>query len=257
MNAGMLPPIRCITGTDGGYLKDFLSMFVESVTYSAAFIAGLLSFFSPCILPLIPAYFTYITGFSLEDLTGEASFGLRARVVLSTVFYVMGFSTVFILLGVMSSLLGGLVHQYAGYVRVFGGILLIVFGLHLLGWFRLRWLEFERRVEVRGKPLTLVGTFVVGMAFGAGWSPCIGPILGSILTIAATQGNVFEGAFLLLVYSAGLAVPFLLISCFIHYLIVFVRKSGRLTKYINTASGWLLVLLGILLISDKLSFLAV
>jgi cytochrome c-type biogenesis protein len=231
-------------------------MFTETVTYPAALLAGLLSFLSPCVLPLIPAYFTFITGYSIEELTGAATSQIRTRVIISTVAYVTGFSLVFILMGASASFFGGFIFKHKDLIRIIGGALIIVLGVHLTGIIRIRALEFEKRIHLKKKPLHLFGTFLVGMAFGAGWSPCIGPLLGSILIVAGSQETVLKGVALLTVYSAGLAIPFLLISIFINFLLIFIRKTTRAIRYLNAAAGILLILMGILLISDKLYLLS-
>jgi len=229
-------------------------MFAEPVTYPAALLAGLLSFFSPCVLPLIPAYFTFITGYSLEELTGSEATQIRKKVVLSTLAFVLGFSFVFVLLGASASFLGGIFFQYRQFVRIVGGFIILVFGLHLLGIFRIQALDIEKRLQLRKKPLHIFGTFFVGMAFGAGWSPCVGPLLGSILIIAGSQETIWQGIGLLGIYSAGLAVPFLVISVFIHLILTLMKKASSALRYINVAAGSLLILVGIGLILDKLQF---
>jgi cytochrome c-type biogenesis protein len=228
-------------------------MFAESVTFPAAFIAGLLSFLSPCILPLIPAYFTFITGFSLDELTGSRT-DIRTKVVLSTIAYVLGFSTVFILLGASASFLGGFIQAYSAPIRIGGGILIILLGIHLTGVFRFRTLDVEKRIHVNRKPVHALGSFLVGMAFGAGWSPCIGPLLGSILIVAGNQETVLQGVILLSIYSAGLAVPFLIISFFVNFILIFLNKARKVLQYINIAAGTLLILMGIALITNRLNF---
>ena len=164
-------------------------MFAETISYPAALLAGLLSFFSPCILPLIPAYFVFISGFTLDELTGCEN-GIRKKVVLSTIAYVLGFSSVFILMGASASYLGSFIQIYSTAIRIIGGVLIMFLGLHLTGWLRFNALEFEKRVHLDKKPIHFMGTFLVGMAFGAGWSPCIGPLLGSILIIAGSKETV-------------------------------------------------------------------
>lgn len=226
----------------------------ETVSYSFAFLEGLLSFFSPCILPLIPAYFTFITGYSLEQLTSEHDPKVRGKVILSTLAYVSGFSFVFILLGASASFLGGLIYDYRDAIRIVGGVLIIALGVHLTGLIRIPGLEFEKRLQMKKKPLHFMGTFLVGMAFAAGWSPCIGPMLGSILIIAGSQETVLEGMALLGVYSAGLALPFLVISVFINFILTFLKKATRVLRYVNWVAGGLLVAVGILLLTNRLVF---
>lgn len=229
-------------------------MLLETVSYPAALIAGLFSFFSPCILPLIPAYFSFITGFSLEELTTVHTARVRRKVILSTLVYVAGFTTVFVLLGASASYLGRMVQAYSQIIRVAGGALIIILGVHLTGLIRIPFLNYEKRVQVNRKPLHWLGTFLVGMAFGAGWSPCIGPLLGSILIMAGSQDTVVQGMLLLSVYSVGLALPFILISLFINYLLKFLKKASRALAYVHLVAGILLIFLGIALITDRLAF---
>ena len=231
-------------------------MLSETMSFPAAFLAGLLSFFSPCILPLIPAYFTFITGFSLEQLTEDYNSKIRKKVFLSTVLFVLGFSFVFILLGASASYFGGLIYEYRGYIRIIGGILIVLLGVHLTGVIRIRSLDSEKRIHMEKKPLHFLGTFIVGMAFAAGWSPCIGPLLGSILIIAGSQDTVSQGIVLLSVYSAGLAIPFVIMSIFINFLLIFIKKASRAIKYVNAVAGVLLIVVGLFLATNKLYVLA-
>lgn len=228
-------------------------MFTESISYPAALLAGLLSFFSPCILPLIPAYFTFITGFTLDELTGSDS-SIRKKVVLSTLAYVLGFSFVFVLMGASASFLGSFIHIYSDAIRIIGGALIIFLGLHLTGWLRFSALEFEKRVHLDKKPVHFMGTFLVGMAFGAGWSPCIGPLLGSILIIAGSRETVYEGVALLSVYSSGLAIPFVVMSFFINAMLKFLKKATRALKYFNRIAGVLLILVGLSLVFNQMVY---
>jgi len=230
-------------------------VFTENITYSAAIIAGLLSFFSPCILPLIPAYFSFITGLTLDELTQNKK-EVRQKVILSTLFYVAGFSFIFILFGASASFLGGVASQYSWVVRYLGGGIIIVFGLHLLGIINIKGFNFEKKIHVKEKPLHLMGVFVIGMAFGAGWSPCIGPMLGSILIVAGNQDSVLKGVSLLAVYSAGLAIPFIIISFFINSILGIMKRATRFIGALNKASGILLIVIGLLLIFDKFRLLA-
>ncbi len=230
-------------------------MFAENITYSAAIVAGLLSFFSPCILPLIPAYFSFITGLTLDELTQDKK-EVRKKVILSTLFYVAGFSFIFILFGASASFLGGFASKYSWVVRYLGGGIILVFGLHLLGIINIKGFNFEKKIHVKEKPLHLMGVFVIGMAFGAGWSPCIGPMLGSILIVAGNQDTVLQGVSLLAVYSAGLAIPFIIMSFFINSILGIMKRATRFIGALNKASGILLIVIGLLLIFDKFRLLA-
>jgi cytochrome c-type biogenesis protein len=231
-------------------------MFTESISFSAALVAGLLSFFSPCILPLIPAYFTFITGLSLDEMTDSPSRQIRIRVITATLSYVLGFSLVFVLMGASASFIGGAIFKYQDTIRIVGGVLIILFGIHMTGLVRFRVLEFERRLQVQKKPLHALGTFFVGMAFGAGWSPCIGPLLGSILIVAGNQETVADGVWLLSIYAAGLAIPFVVLSLFVHSLLAFIKRTSWSIRYINVTAGLLLLILGLLLVTDKINLIS-
>ncbi len=230
-------------------------MFTQTVSISAAFLAGLLSFLSPCVLPLLPAYFTFITGLTVDELTSGNNAQIRKKVILSTTFFVGGFSLLFIFLGASASFLGSLISRYKIFIEMGGGVVIILFGLHLLGLLRIRRLQVEKRYHVREKPLHLAGIFIVGMAFGAGWSPCIGPMLGSILIVAGSEETIWRGVALLAVYASGLAIPFLLISVFANFLLGFIKRATRLMGYINTIAGALLILVGIFLLTRNLAVL--
>ncbi len=223
-------------------------MFTQTISYSAAFLAGLVSFLMPCVFPLIPAYFTFITGYSLDELTRDRSTGVRRKVFFSTLAFVSGFSVLFITLGALAASFGGLFDQHKDIVRIIGGIVVIILGVHLSGIFRLRFLEVDKRVHMQKKPLHFFGTFIVGMAFGAGWSSCTGPMLGSIMAMAATQETILQGMVLLSLYTLGLALPFLVISLFINYLLEFMRRASGALKYMNIIAGGLLILVGIFLL---------
>lgn len=232
-------------------------MFAETITYPAALIAGILSFFSPCVLPLIPGYFTFITGYSLDDLATGARGEVRKKVFLATVAFVLGFSVVFILLGASASSLGSLFLKYRTGVRIVGGLVIIILGIHMTGWVRIRMLDFEKRVHFSRKPVHFLGTFLVGMAFGTGWSPCIGPLLGSILVLASVEETIWQGILLLGVYSSGLAIPFIFLSIFIDFLLAFIKKARAALQYINLATGVLLIVLGLLLVTDQIHIIAI
>ncbi|MEA1900861.1 MAG: cytochrome c biogenesis protein CcdA [Thermodesulfobacteriota bacterium] len=230
-------------------------MFIETITYPAAFFAGLLSFFSPCILPIIPSYFTFITGFSIEELTTDCNAEIRRKVFLSTVSYVLGFSFVFVLMGASASLFGNIIYKYSNFIRITGGILIIIFGMHLIGLIRIRQLYHDKRIHIVKKPLHFLGPFLIGMAFAAGWSPCIGPLLGSILVLASNQENVWQGVMLLVAYSAGLAMPFVLVSIFVNFMLKFIKKASKILNYVNIFAGIFLILIGLFLISNKMYLL--
>jgi cytochrome c-type biogenesis protein len=222
----------------------------SDIAFPIAFGAGLASFLSPCVLPLIPSYITFITGMSLEDVQ-------RARRValIHALLFVFGFSLIFLALGASATLIGRLLITYRVWISRAGGLLVLAFGLYLLGVFNLGAFSRERRIHVTDKPLGYLGTIFVGVAFGAGWSPCIGPILGSILTYAATQQEVSRGVVLLGAYSLGLAVPFVIAAVAIEsFLSAFNALKGRML-WITRLSGALLVVVAVLMITDYMSVL--
>jgi cytochrome c-type biogenesis protein len=218
-----------------------------------AFTAGILSFFSPCVLPLIPSYLTYITGLSFGQLQ-EANPGAKVRLVVlgHSLTFILGFSAVFITLGglVGFASAGFQEHLRAGLVWVerLGGVLILLFGVHLTGLFHFGVLLGERRIHLQSKPSGYLGTFVVGLAFAAGWTPCIGPILASILMIAATSGQAGHGLWLLTVYSAGLGIPFLVSGLLFHQFLSFFKHFRKHIRLTEIVTGALLIIVGLLLI---------
>jgi cytochrome c-type biogenesis protein len=217
-----------------------------------AFTAGIFSFLSPCVLPLVPSYLTLVTGMSLEDL--EAGVNRKATFIHSLLF-VLGFSAIFILLGASASFLGQFFRHYEIWIARIGGLIIIVLGLHLSGVFKLTPLMREKRIHFADKPAGYLGTFGVGMAFGAGWTPCIGPILGAILTYGFSQDTMWAGVGLLTVYSAGLAIPFLIASLALDWFLQTFKRFRHWIPVVEKASGILLILLGVLLFTGKFTVL--
>lgn len=229
----------------------------HEVTYIGAFIAGLLSFLSPCVLPLIPSYITYITGISFADLQAEhPSHIIRQKSILHSLCFICGFTAVFVLLGASATLIGSFLSENAVIIRKVGGVLLVLLGLHVTGLFHVKFLLGEKRVSIKHKPAGYAGSFLVGIAFAAGWTPCIGPILAAILAVAATEESVFQGVLLLLLYSLGLGVPFFLSALAMHR---FLEVFNRFKKYIHVfeiITGVFLVAIGVLIYSNWLSRLS-
>jgi cytochrome c-type biogenesis protein len=233
-------------------------METATVGLAVAFAAGLLSFLSPCVLPLIPSYASFITGMSLPELTApdRQRSAVRRTVLVHGGLFVAGFTLVFIVLGASATLVGAMFSFYRVWIERLGGLLLVVFGLYLLGALRLPGADREWRVHLVNKPVGYAGTVLVGVAFGAGWTPCIGPVLGAILTLAANLDSVPQGMVLLGSYSAGLAVPFLLATLALdRFLAGFGRFRGWM-PWVSRASGALILLMGVLLLTGSFTMLS-
>ena len=224
----------------------------ESVGALIALSAGILSFLSPCVLPLVPSYLSFVTGMTLEDLEGGVA---RGVVLLHSGLFIAGFTVVFVLLGASISFLGQFFRAYEIWVTRIGGALIVVLGLHLLGIFRIGALMRERRVHLADKPAGKLGTVAAGAAFGAGWTPCLGPVLSAILTLAGTSETFWSGVGLLFVYSLGLAVPFLLAALALDWFLNAFRRFRRFLPAVEKGSGMLLVALGILLFTGTFTLL--
>jgi len=216
-----------------------------------SFSAGLLSFLSPCVLPLVPSYVTFITEMSLEEVRTA-----RRTALVHALLFVLGFSLIFIALGATASVLGRVLFVARAWIARIGGALIIVFGLYLLGAFNVRLLSQDKRVYLADKPLGYLGTVVVGLAFGAGWTPCIGPILGSILIYSSSTADLHRGLLLLTAYSAGLAIPFIVAALAIdRFLATFARFHGAM-KWVNRVGGVVLIAAGLLLVTNYFTVLA-
>ncbi len=221
----------------------------------AAFVAGLLSFLSPCVLPLVPGYVSLISGASVEDLQSQER-RLLGTVMLHSITFVLGFSVVFIALGAVATSVGQLVNEYHSLLSKVAGIVVIIFGLHLTGLLKIKALYADKRMhEVKGGSSPF-GSFVVGFAFAFGWTPCIGPILATILVLASAQGTVLKGIILLAVYSMGLAVPFLLTSLGVDRFLAFYGRFRRHLHTVEVCSGILLIAIGVLIFLNNLKLLS-
>jgi cytochrome c-type biogenesis protein len=223
----------------------------SSVGFLVAFSAGLLSFLSPCVLPLIPSYVTFITGLSLDDATRA-----RRAALVHSLLFVLGFSLIFIALGAGATALGRLLIAYRGAITKVGGVLIIVFGLYLLGVFNVAMFSRERRVHLADKPAGYLGTVLVGIAFGAGWTPCIGPILGAILTYNMSSPDLAHGTALLGAYSLGLAVPFVASALLLQRFLDFFARIRSQLLVLSRVSGALLIVVGVLMITNQFTRLA-
>jgi cytochrome c-type biogenesis protein len=216
-----------------------------------AFSAGLLSFLSPCVLPLIPSYVTFVTGLSLEDVQHS-----RRTALVHSLLFILGFTLIFLALGATATLFGSMMLRYRDWITRIGGVLVILFGLYMLGVFNLSFLARERRLYLANKPFGYLGTVLVGIAFGAGWTPCLGPILGGILMYTMNEASLDRGMLLLGTYSMGLAVPFLASSMAINHFLALFTRFRRHMVWVTRASGALLIFVGILLVSNYFTILA-
>ena len=233
-----------------------MSDLFNAFPYIGALIAGLLSFLSPCVLPLMPSYLSYITGVSFEDLQDTTDKKrIRMLTLINSLFFILGFSLVFISLGASSSAIGRLFVNFQDWIRIIGGVVIIFFGLFVAGLFQANILQREKRFHFRGKPAGFLGSTVVGTAFAAGWTPCIGPILGTLLMYASAQGSTLYGVKLLSMYSLGLAIPFLFASLAFNSFLSYSKRIRKYMKVIMLASGILLIAFGILLLTNKLTLI--
>ena len=216
-----------------------------------AFTAGLLSFLSPCVLPLIPSYVTFITGLSLENVSSA-----RRTAVVHSLLFILGFTLIFVALGATATAVGQVLNYQRVWISRIGGALIIIFGLYMLGVFDIAFFSRERRFHLADKPVGYLGTLLVGIAFGAGWTPCIGPILGSILTYTASEADLGRGVALLLAYSLGLAIPFLLAAVAVERFMAFFARIRRHMLWITRLAGVLMIIVGVLMITNYFTILA-
>jgi cytochrome c-type biogenesis protein len=225
-----------------------------NMTLGGVLLAGILSFASPCVLPLVPPYLCYVAGTSLDALTaGEGDRAATRRTVIAAVAFVLGFSTVFVTLGLTASLIGRLLAQYQATLSIVAGAVIIVMGLHFLGVFRIALINREVRVQVQHKPPGLVGAYVLGLAFAFGWTPCIGPVLGAVLAVAASADGVATGGLLLAVYALGLGVPFLIAAAASGPFIRFMHRFKRHLATVERTMGALLVVTGVLFLTGQMA----
>ncbi|PYS41532.1 MAG: cytochrome C biogenesis protein, partial [Acidobacteria bacterium] len=229
-------------------------MHVSLFNIFIAFIAGLFSFLSPCVLPLVPGYISLMSGVSIDHLKAEGGSTARRAVILNSLAFNAGLSVIFLALGGTAGLIGSAINNV--WVRVIGGLIIIVFGLHLIGLLKIKYLYKDTRQFSNKKPHGMLGSLALGIAFAAGWTPCIGPILGGIIGLAATSGGWKSGLLLSAFYSAGLAVPFLLTGLGINQFLGFYGKFRRHLHKVEVASGIVLILIGVLIMSNRLTVLA-
>lgn len=227
---------------------------MNNITLGVAFFAGLASFLSPCVFSLVPAYVGYLSG---RAAGGEADGNNRLVTFLHGLAFVLGFSLVFVLFGVAASAFGGALADARIWLAKIGGVVVVIFGLHMIGVYRIPFLEYDTRIQDLPDPKWgYLSSALLGVFFSAGWSPCVGPVLGMILTLAANGGDVAQGAILLTAYSAGLAIPFLIAALGIGWVSAALRKYGKVMRYIEILMGVILVIIGIMLFLGKFEQLA-
>jgi len=226
------------------------------VSIVAAFSAGLISFLSPCVLPLVPGYISMVSGASVDELKAEDNTRVLRKVLLHSLLFIAGFSIVFISLGASATWLGQVLLSRMSLLYKVAGVIIIIFGLHLTGLLRIGFLYRDKRFHSAGKPATALGAFVIGLAFAFGWTPCIGPILAAILGLAASQQTVSAGITLLAVYSLGLAIPFLLTSLGINRFLRFYDRFRVHLRQVEVFSGVILILLGAMIFTNQFTRLS-
>lgn len=227
-----------------------------NISFFGAFFAGLLSFLSPCVLPLIPSYITYITGLSFADLQEEhPAHKVRQQTVIHSLLFIAGFTIVFVLLGASATFIGGFLQEHMALIRKVGGVLIIIFGIHVTGLVPIHALLGEKRVSIQRKPAGYLGSLLVGLAFAAGWTPCIGPILASILMVAATEDTVYHGIALLLTYSMGLAIPFFLSALAMHKFLALFNRFKKHIRIFEIVTGLFLIVVGVMIFTNYLTVL--
>lgn len=228
----------------------------NNISFGVAFAAGVFSFLSPCVLPLIPGYISFLSGMSLEELKqGADRKKLALRAGLTSVFFVLGFSVIFVSLGASASLVGKLLIEHMGIFAKAAGMIIVILGLHLMGIFNIPWLNYQKSVKVKKFSPGPWGALLIGMAFGFGWTPCVGPLLAAILALAATQDTMLRGMGLLFVYSMGLGIPFVATGLGVGAFMKFLEKYKRFIRFGEITAGALLVIIGTLIFFGSLSAL--
>jgi len=229
----------------------------ENISYIAAFIAGVLTYLSPCLLPLVPSFIAYIAGVSFGDLKDAGKMGgIRRKAAIHSLLFILGFSIVFILLGLTATLIGKTLFRYQKLIRITGGVFIILFGLYLTGILRLDFLGRERKFDIRMKGASYLGSFLMGVTFAAAWTPCAGPILGSILVLAGTKAKLTVGAGLLTAYSLGIAIPFFLTGLAVNSFLEYFNRFRKIVSVINIVGGIFLMIVGVLVATNYLSVIS-
>ncbi len=221
-----------------------------------AFSAGFLSFVSPCVLPLLPSYVSFITGLSMDELTkGGDKARVKGIIIRNSLIFIAGFSFVFILLGASATLIGQILITYQALIRKVGGTIVVLLGFYIMGLLRMDLLSSEKKIHLEGRPAGYLGSFLVGITFAAGWTPCVGPILGGILLYASTTGSVTSGISLLSAYSIGLGLPLFITSLGVNTFITYFKKINKYIRFVSLASGLFLILVGVMIFTDSFTLI--
>lgn len=229
---------------------------IQHISILAAFSAGLLSFVSPCVLPLVPSYISYITGLSIEELSSATERQrFRKAIVINSLLFIAGFSGVFIAFGASATLIGQALYTYQEYIRRLGGILIVIFGLYLLGVLNLNFLKTEKRLHFKSRPAGYLGSFLIGVAFAAGWTPCVGPVLGTILLYASTSEALTDGVTLLTAYSLGLGLPLFATALGVDRFLEYFKQVRAYLWGVSAVSGAFLVVVGVMIYANSLTLI--
>ncbi|HQT90703.1 MAG TPA: cytochrome c biogenesis protein CcdA [Candidatus Kryptobacter bacterium] len=228
---------------------------MENVSILTAFLFGIISFISPCVLPIVPGYLSFISGYSFDELVSSSRADLFKRVTLNSILFILGFSVIFVALGASATVVGQFLVEKLDLFSKIAGVIIIIFGLHMTGIFKIKFLNYEKKFH-SDKKIGPLGSFVAGLAFAFGWTPCIGPVLAAILTIAAQQSTVGKGIILLSVYSLGLGIPFLVTSLSINAFLAFFRRFSKYIRWVEVTGGVLLIIVGILIMTNNLTVLS-
>ncbi|MEO7713860.1 MAG: cytochrome c biogenesis protein CcdA [Gemmatimonadaceae bacterium] len=227
-----------------------------SVSVTMAFIAGVVSFLSPCVLPIVPSYVTFITGMTLDELTARGTASARAKAALHAFLFILGFTLVFVTLGATATVFGAVLQRSLPLLQQVGGVVIVLFGLYLVGLLRLPALMRDRRVHLASRPAGLAGSVLVGVAFGAGWTPCVGPVLASILLYAGTSATMGTGMLLLGAYAIGLGIPFFVAAVALNWYVAGARRLTRWLRPVEVVAGTLLIVVGVLLFTGRFTALS-
>jgi cytochrome c-type biogenesis protein len=228
------------------------------ISYAGAALAGLLSFFTPCILPMVPFYLCYMAGISMSELRedGAIAAGAQKRLVISAIFFALGVSTIFVLLGMGATALGQTFAQWRQPLSYVAAAVLLVFGLHFLGVIRIGLLYREARIDSKAEPTTVIGAYVMGLAFGFGWTPCVGPALAAILMVASGMGDIWQGGALLLVYGLAMTAPFVVAALFAKPFLGWMQRNRRYLGYVEKVMGVMLIIFAILIATNAVNLIA-